>query len=303
MNKSAVYFAIIIAILLCAGCNANPEPEIKSVSPEDTVWQEKGVAVSGAYADADIIDLGDGQYRLYYSEEPETPGFSGRVYSALSTDGVTWTNEPGIRKEWAIFPSVIKLPDGQYRMYFQRQEVIQSAISSDGLNWADESGIRIDKENSAGLTLQNVAAPTVAYTNGEYLMIYRGTMDGKYSSQVPNRDTELLLWATSTDGLIFEKKGIAVDSRNDDFNGLLDGPELFTADNGQLQLYFWSYGGVFHRNYANGSFVGTNYFDYTTDSRTPFPENPPCDPTLIKIGEKMFMYYGQHTRGIYYASK
>jgi hypothetical protein len=34
----------------------------------------------------------------------------------------------------------------------------------------------------------------------------------------------------------------------------------------------------------------------------PFPENPPGDPTLIEINDKWFMYYGQHTKGIYYAT-
>ena len=32
-----------------------------------------------------------------------------------------------------------------------------------------------------------------------------------------------------------------------------------------------------------------------------FPSSPPGDPTLGKVGGQWFMYYGQHTKGIYYA--
>ena len=33
-----------------------------------------------------------------------------------------------------------------------------------------------------------------------------------------------------------------------------------------------------------------------------FPPSPPGDPTLGKIGNKWHMYYGQHTKGIFYAT-
>src|SRR3990167_7378834 len=37
-------------------------------------WTEKGVAIAGNYADADIVKLADGTYRMYYGIEPEVPG-------------------------------------------------------------------------------------------------------------------------------------------------------------------------------------------------------------------------------------
>jgi len=45
-------------------------------------------------------------------------------------------------------------------------------------------------------------------------------------------------------------------------------------------------------------------FDFTNnkDSMAKFPPNPPGDPTLAKIKDKWFMYYGQHGKGIYYAT-
>ena len=112
--------------------------------PEAPAWKEGSAAIAGKYADVDVVEMENGKYRMYYSAEPEVQGFKGQVYSAVSSDGISWTQENGIRMEWAIFPSVIKTPDGRYRMYFQNNGVIKSAISSDGLSWKEESGIRMD---------------------------------------------------------------------------------------------------------------------------------------------------------------
>lgn len=274
----------------------------KEQEQKTPIWKENGAAISGKYADADVIALDNGKHRMYYSAEPEIPGFKGQVYSALSSDGESWLQEDGTRKEWATFPSVIKLPDGKYRMYFQNQGIIKSAVSSDGLSWKDEAGVRIDTANNAGLKLENVAAPTVIKLNNEYIMAYRGTINEKYPSKVPNNNIQLFLLATSKDSLAFEKKGIALDSRNDVFQGLLDGPEFVEWDD-EIRLYFWSYKGIYYITYKDGSFSRDAVFEYTTNDNplNPFPENPPGDPTLAKINNTWFLYYGQHTKGIYYA--
>lgn len=321
MKKSMLVIVAIIAVALvvglvlllrpkepASGLNGGtlpPEEESGSGNlPSVPTWQEGGVAISGNYADAEVVDIGNGNYRMYYSEEPEVPGFSGKLYSSTSSDGVTWTQESGVRKDSSTFASIIKLPDGKYRMYFQNAGAIKSALSSDGLTWIDESGTRIDSSNNAGLTLSNVAAPTVIKVGSEYIMVYRGDIEEPYSGeQVPNQNTQLLLWATSTDGLSFQKKGIAVDSRNSELLGLTDGPEFADFDS-EIRLYFWTYMGVYHVVFSNNAF-SEEEFDYTNSapsSLQPFPDNPPGDPTLGKIGGKWFMYYGQHTQGIYYAT-
>lgn len=280
--------------------STQPDEEKETSAPE---WKYSGLAIAGGFADADIVELSNGSLRMYYSEEPETSGFQGRVYSAISSDGLNWTKETGTRMTWATFPSVMKLSDARYRMYFQNAGLIKSAISSDGLSWSEESGIRMDTANSLGLTLENVAAPTVIKNDSQYIMVYRGTINQKYPGQVPNSNTQLFLWATSPDGLNFTKKGMALDSRNGEFKGLLDGPEFVLWDDGSIRLYFWSYHGAYHVEFKNNSFSQTAQFDYTTASSpsVEFPQNPPCDPTLTKINNKWFMYYGQHTKGIYYA--
>lgn len=281
---------------MCERCKPFTQIPVETKGP---AWKKAGIAVAGTYADAELVEM-DGKYRMYYSAEPEVQGFEGQVYSVISTDGKTWTIEDGTRKTWSTFPSVTKLDSG-YRMYFQNAGAIKSASSTDGLAWTDDSGTRMDKSNDAGLELENVAAPTIMKSGDEYLMVYRGTINEKYPENVPNDKTELLLWATSTDGLTFEKKGIAIDSRNAKFKGLLDGPELVKWDDGSTRLYFWSYKGVYHSTYSNGKFSEAE-LDFSTDPGKEFPMDPPGDPTLMKIGGKWHMYYGQHTKGIYYAT-
>lgn len=277
------------------------------------VWQEGQVAVAGNFADADVVDLGDGQFRMYYSIEPEVPNNKFEVYSAVSTDGKSWTKEAGTRKTFATFPDVIKLPSGTWRMYFQNAGVIKSATSSDGLVWTDEPGTRVDKTET-GFNLENVGAQsTTILPDGSYALVYRGTINTPYqtSEKVPNQNTQLYFWATSTDGLTFTKKGIAVDSRTETLFGLTDGAEWvkwdgstsLTTGDGELRLYYWSYTGVYHSVFADNTFSAP-VFDYTNNknSQMKFAANPPGDPTLAKIKDTWFMFYGQHTKGIYSAT-
>ena len=237
-------------------------------------WHEGGVAIAGKYADADLVELGNGKWRMYYSVEPEVPGNKLELYSGTSTDGITWSQEEGVRKEFATFPSVIKLADGKYRLYFQNAGVIKSALSADGLSWTDEEGVRI-------------------------VMIKE-----RYSQEVPNDSTQILYFAVSKDGLTWEKKNLAADSRNETFQGLIDGAELVKWDNDQIRLYFWSYKGVYHLVFENGIFSQEPDFDFTNNKNPnlKLAPNPPGDPTLSKIQGKWFMYYGQHEKGIYYAT-
>lgn len=267
-----------------------------------TTWQEVGPAVEGGYGDAEIVTLADGTYRMYYTTNPE----SGRtdIYSSTSTDGVTWTQESGIRKTASNFADIVKLADGTYRMYFQSGMVIKSATSTDGLTWTDELGTRIDKIET-DFNLDGVAAPTTQILDdGSYVMVYRGTELKPYGTQkLPNKDTQVLFYATSTDGLTWTKKGLAVDTRNEIFKGLADGPEFVKWDDGTLRLYFWGYKGVYFSTFADEKFSDPQFtFSNSADSLVPFPQNPPGDPTLVKIKDQWFMYYGQFGKGIYYAT-
>ncbi|OGL35854.1 hypothetical protein A3F05_00745 [Candidatus Saccharibacteria bacterium RIFCSPHIGHO2_12_FULL_47_17] len=280
------------------------KPASQSASSNQSAkWQSAGVAIAGNYADADVVDLGNGKYRLYYSLEPEVTGFNGQVYSALSSDGENWAKEEGTRIEQATFPSVLRLSDGKFRMYYQNAGAIKSAVSSDGLAWTAESGTRVDTANSVGLSLTNVGAPTVAKIGDKYVMVYFGAIGEKYTAAglVPNNETHPLLWATSDDGLTFAKQGIALDSRNSMFKGWMDGPELVAWEGGENRLYLWGYKGIYYSVFTDNKFSEPQLTFSTATGNQEFPQDPPGDPTLAQINGAWNMYYGQHQKGIYRA--
>ncbi len=284
-------------------------PEEKIIEPQDEpiekvpTWVYGGPAIEGNYADSDFVDLGNGNYRMYYAIEPEVPGNKLEVYSATSSNGIKWTQESGVRRTFTVFPDVVKLPDGTWRMYFQNAGVIKSASSSDGLSWKDESGIRIGTKNNEGLTFENVAGPTTIADGNRYIMVYGGAIPGKYKD-APNNRMGVLLWATSPDGLKFEVRGMALDSRNDKYYGFVDTPDLIRWDDGTIKMFFWGYFGIYESKFTGNGFTEPEMV-YEAKKENPmhrFPSSPPGDPTLGKVGDKWLMYYGQHTKGIFYTT-
>ncbi|MEK7143182.1 MAG: hypothetical protein AAB785_03205 [Patescibacteria group bacterium] len=318
INKNILIIILLVLILGAGGYflynkfyRQNPIEQSSQNTQNKEVWQDKGVAIAGKFADADLVDLGDDRFRLYYSVEPEVAGNKLELYSSISTDGINWTKEEGVRKEFATFPSVIKLEDGGFRLYFQNAGVIKSALSEDGLSWDDESGIRIEAIEENLTNIENVGAQTIIQLEDKsFLMVYRVMLKVRYSQEVPNDSTQILYYATSQDGISWEKKGLALDSRNSTFNGLIDGAELVKWDpsstsSGQVQarLYFWSYKGIYHINFEKSNFSQEPVFDFSNNpsSQGLYPPNPPGDPTLGKIQGKWYLFYGQHEKGIYYA--
>lgn len=296
---------MIAAALGAWGVGCGPFPQTQ---PAADVWEIQGPALIGAFADPNVVDLGNGIYRLYAGAEPESvPGQQPLpIFSATSTDGKTWAQEPGIRLAGAAFPDVVKLPDQTWRMYAQDASVgIISAFSYDGLSWTKEDGVRLDTTNSLGLALTNVAAPSVLrLDDGSYVMVYRGSLDQAYPGEgIPNADTQLFLWATSADGLNWQTQGLAVDSRTDVLQGLADGPDLIKWQDGSIRLYFWGYHGVYMSTFAHNLFSAPQLVLPTSNPQgVAFPPVPPADPSVVQIGETWFMYYGLHTTGIYYAT-
>ena len=84
-------------------------------------------AVLGPYADADVLSLAGGGFRMYVGSLGVR-----NIVSFYSADGLVWSTEEGIRISNAAFPDALHLSDGRVRIYFQGAGVIESAISSDG---------------------------------------------------------------------------------------------------------------------------------------------------------------------------
>lgn len=274
---------------------------LASVLSMGKVWQDGHEALKGPYDAAEVVDLGNGSYRMYYDivAKPQTG-----VYSAISNDAVHWKPEPGIRKESADWPSVIKQADGVWRMYYHSGNSIKSATSPDGITWTDDEGIRIDTADSKTvLTIDDVSEPAVRQLNdGAYLMVYTGIINQKFAnSALNNNKTSLFLWAISQDGTTFDKKGLAIDSRNDMFQGQINGPQLVRWTDGTMHLFFWSKKGIYDSPFKNDAFIDPRIAFAKSENGRP-SATPPADPALLKVGNKWFMYYQEHDKGIYYAT-
>lgn len=132
------------------------------------------------------------QIRLYYPDrtpiKPSDPPAS--ILSAISDDGFTFTNEAGTRVDprdgyYLEGPTVIKLADGTYRMYFSENETasaekrisaIYGASSTDGLAWTRDQTPTLESsqqaENAPPDWPQALHPFILTKKDGSYLMFY-----------------------------------------------------------------------------------------------------------------------------------
>jgi len=169
-----------------------------------------GFESAGRFA-PDVVPLGDGSYRMYYTG---SDGAKAYILSLRSTDGTQWTPEPGVRLApvgnylEVYSPNAVKLAGNRWRMYFsarQRDPVqadILSAVSDDGLAWTVEGGLRVahgDPDDAlvaqSPALFRNDDATPHRLADGRLRMIYTGH-DGQSFH---------LLTASSPDGLIWTK--------------------------------------------------------------------------------------------------
>ena len=144
----------------------------------------------------------ENQWRMYYECCPGPQSGPSTLRSAISTDGLNWEVEPGVRlgADDASFysPRVVFLDGGHCRLYCgARGKGILSALSTDGgLTFALEPGARL-KPGSGYDALTAFAPEVLPIAGGGYRMYYAG-----YSA--PNR--AYVLAATSADGLHWQKE-------------------------------------------------------------------------------------------------
>ena len=256
--------------------------------------------IRGHYADPDVLQKSDGDWRLYFGTEPESTQGASTVYSAHSSDGVKWTLLQSSILTEASFPDAVLLSDGRIRLYFQRAREIDSAISSDGVNFTLEAGVRqsghTGTEDSDG-----VAAPSVAtLPDGTFLMAYRADVQGAYGPSSINKTTTSLFVASSGDGITWNKGSLVVDGRSTIFDGYVDGPEIFFTKDGLLHLRFWSPG-------ARTSSPQSNQYDLvSTDQGKTWSKPLPFlsdilggDPTYAVTDQGIYLFYTRHGEGIY----
>lgn len=186
--------------------------------------------------DPEAVVLSDGRVRLYVDDLGR-----GQITSFTSVDGINFTAD-GAPPIAGTHPSIVRLPDGRYRMYFVRFDPglfaaqgvrpIRSAVSSDGLAWTEEPGVRAFGDEPSVVTL----------ADGRTLMALRR------DSSVPITDTRSCnaatgntsIWfATSPDGLNFTDVGKVIDGvTTPGLDGRAYGVELSRRADGSVVMQY-----------------------------------------------------------------
>jgi len=220
-----------------------------------------------------VVRLPTGWYRMYYTGlGPGRPfeASQGYILSALSTDGLTWHKEPGIRLDVhepfassrVLCPDVIPLPDGRWRMYFQAASsdgpsVVLSAVSADGLEWRPEPGARVSDANwSFGsprcIYVESPGTP-LGLTYRLYFHHYSYPMRSGLDAQ------NHIMSAISDDGLNFRfESGVRIAQESAERESYaVYAPEVIRLADGSYRMYYsgWSdriRGGVFSAASGDG---------------------------------------------------
>lgn len=226
---------------------------------------EEGVRLPSGEHHA-LVRLPDGRVRMYYSRsgpsDPDDP--SSGVLSALSSDGLTFEPDPGVRLRpgadgepddaGIIHPHVIEVRGGGYRMYYDADagarpgnddapnwKGIRSATSSDGLEWSKDRGFRIRK-GMQGLSWADLVWSPFAQRRGKRTIIYFGAE----TDENPRRRAGIYR-ATSLDGLAFtvEERELGIDPDVErpeqgpgGMTGLPQDPFIIQVGSGE-RLFFW----------------------------------------------------------------
>jgi hypothetical protein len=131
-----------------------------------------------------IVRLPDGRFRMYYFSD----GTSFDVRSAVSSNGLNWTVESGIRYSESGMAGMraAVLPTG-YRLYYGNAGTTRSAISSDGLAFTAEGPVTLPAPDGTA----TFGALDVASLGSRFHMIL---------TRFPTSGSSELWHAVSTDG-------------------------------------------------------------------------------------------------------
>ena len=194
-------------------------------------WQkEKGAHLEVSDVDdsdrilcPEVIPLPDGRYRMYW--ENKTVAGPTVILSAVSDDGMVWSQEPGVRfgddqgdyglskvhlrrvcRGWSVeVPACTSISTPTILPPEAGESGIISAMSDDGLHFEREPGVRIP-QTMPGESYQTYAPEVLRLEDGSYRMYYAGwTEDPTVKKGSPYNGR--IFGATSQDGLDWTKDG------------------------------------------------------------------------------------------------
>ncbi|MDP3697961.1 MAG: hypothetical protein Q8R47_00085 [Nanoarchaeota archaeon] len=210
---------------------------LSAVSSDGLIFtKEQGIRISSGtgfethVCDPTIVDLPGGKMRMYYkgaNTMKPGPGSIHKIYSAISSDGLTFQKE-GLRidsetngdKGWASVPDAITLSDGRVRLYYvtaaEGEHGIGSTISSDGLNFVKEPGIRVP----------NLVDPALIEMGDKYVL-FGASIDERFAA-LPKG----IYYLESSDGLDFGEPVAVLQADN------VYDPSVLKIDENTLRVFY-----------------------------------------------------------------
>lgn len=146
--KNRTWVAIAAASTIAASLTFASESALAADTTFTRVKQVLGAVDVGQtpgddYGTADVtaITLPDGRIRLYFAiiNGPAIHDLG----SAISTDGLTFTREAGVRVSAASSPMAFMSKDGKYHLFYTQGGDIKSSTSIDGLTFTQDAGVRL----------------------------------------------------------------------------------------------------------------------------------------------------------------
>jgi hypothetical protein len=201
-----------------------------------TVLDVKDVSDVDMVTNPAVFKTKDGKYRLIFEGSKRADGGQKdrRLYSAISTDGLTWMVEEGVRfqdigdgKPGEIFtsvPDIIRLDDGKLRMYYTRGATSAIAISEDeGMTWT--------KEKNLDMKRIVIDPDVIRLDDGTYKLFFT-SFDSEFG-----KGEQYMMSASSTDSINFvldEGKCIRPISGYD----MIVDPDIIKLPDGKYRMYY-----------------------------------------------------------------
>lgn len=184
-------------------------------------------------ADATAAVMPDGRIRIYWAAGEG-------LASAVSSDGVHFTQEPGIRLQMSIggpHIRVLALPDGRWRLFFtdQKNHGIGSAVSDNGLDFTVEPGLRVSVADAGVSTPDLSTGDVIKLPDGRWRMYFSSF---SFVPRPPEKVHEVIKSAVSSDLLTWTvESGIRVGGTTG-ITGSGEHPSAIQRSDGTIALFY-----------------------------------------------------------------
>lgn len=277
-----------------------------------TIFTDTDFGAKGPLADVAVLKLNDGRFRMIIGA---SPGSSGGMRSAISTDGVKFALESGTRvtvctQQIPCFyhPFVMRLDDGRVKLFVGLPRDIQGTVSGiysftstdDGLTFTLDAGVRV---TAAAAGTEGVSGPSIVkMKNGGWRMYFSNailTTTGPGPTKIVSAfSTDLTSWTVDA--------GVRIGEGSTALTGRGEHPgSIANADGSITLVYFRNNGmptGIFYSTSSDG-------LAFTREARTGFGFETPLgqgnDPFLMHLSNgniRMYHNWGNDVGGAVYTA-